>query len=76
MSLNVIELGSIPGLSEEFEKKNQNSWRNFGDDFKKTCNRMMDFCTQKKLINDIIFKRELSSYSFLHSAHFSTEYFM
>lgn len=48
MFLNVIELGNIPGLSEEFEK-NQNSWRNFGDDFKKTCNRMMDFCTQKSL---------------------------
>lgn len=30
-------------------KKNQNSCRNFGDDFKKTCNRMMDFCTQKSL---------------------------
>lgn len=69
-----MELGSIPGFSEEFEK-NQNSCRNFGDNFKKICNRTMDFCTPYKLPH---LKKDKFSlfFSALCSLFLSTEYFI
>lgn len=57
MFINVIALGTIPGLLEVFQK-NQNACRNFGEVFKKDMQLNYGFLYSQRLLKDLILKTE------------------